>query len=406
MPAQPLVLISGRDVLDRFGGHETYVRAHALAAARLGLEPHVFCYGWRARTTLADFGVVHHVLASPRPVTLHTPLLASAVVRFVGKRSGPVGIHGFSHWASAGVLASRTLARRGVNAIPVASAYATRAVEVAAMQAGVHSHVGLVRRLRYRAWVDIVRNVDDRVEGWGYAQSRAVLVNYASVERILERSYGLGATVRRVPYASVDAFAESPPPPAEAAELGEPGEPAAPLVLAVSRHDPRKGLDILLRALAELDAQGVPFRACLVGPGALLESHRRLAADLGLEGRVAIPGSVEDVGPYFASADVFVLLSLAESSGSVSVLEALRAGTPVVSTACDGMPEDLVDGSDSLLVPPGDVQALAGALRRLLSDPALRARLAAGGRRTHDERFSAARFVDGMRAVYGELGIL
>jgi glycosyltransferase involved in cell wall biosynthesis len=70
------------------------------------------------------------------------------------------------------------------------------------------------------------------------------------------------------------------------------------------------------------------------------------------------------------------------------------------------MPEDLVDGSDSLLVPPGDAQALAAALRRLLGDPALRARLAAGGRRTHDERFSAARFVGGLRAVYREVGIL
>jgi glycosyltransferase involved in cell wall biosynthesis len=70
------------------------------------------------------------------------------------------------------------------------------------------------------------------------------------------------------------------------------------------------------------------------------------------------------------------------------------------------MPEDLVDGSDSLLVPPGDAQALAVALRRLLTDPPLRARLAAGGRRAHDERFSATRFVEGLRAVYGELGIL
>ena len=406
MPARPLVLISGRDVLDHVGGHETYVRAHALAAARLGLEPHVFCYGWRPRTTLADFGVVHHVPASPRPVTLHTPLLAAAVVRFVGKRTGPVGIHGFGHWASAGVLASRVLARRGVNPVPVASAYATRAYEVSAMKDGLHGHVGLVRRLRYRAWLGIVRNIDDRVEGWGYAQSRAVLVNYASVERILERAYGLGATVRRVPYASVDAFADTQPSRAEATELVEPAEPAAPLVLAVSRHDPRKGLDVLLRALAEVHAQGVRFRACLVGPGALLEPHRRLAADLGLADSVAIPGRVEDVDPYLESADVFVLPSLAESSGSVSVLEALRAGTAVISTACDGMPEDLVDGSDSLLVPPGDAQALAVALRRLLTDPPLRAKLAAGGRRTHDERFSATGFVDGLRAVYGELGIL
>jgi glycosyltransferase involved in cell wall biosynthesis len=174
----------------------------------------------------------------------------------------------------------------------------------------------------------------------------------------------------------------------------------------VSRHDPRKGLDVLLHALADVAAHGVPFRACVVGPGRLLEPHRRLAARLGLADRVAIPGRVEDVRPYFASADVFVLPSLAEASGSVSVLEALRAGSAVIASACDGIPEDLADGSEALLVAPGDAQVLAVALRRLLTDAALRARLAAGGRKAHDERFSATRFVDGLGAVYGELGIL
>jgi glycosyltransferase involved in cell wall biosynthesis len=131
-----------------------------------------------------------------------------------------------------------------------------------------------------------------------------------------------------------------------------------------------------------------------------------LAAELGLAGRVAIPGKVDDVSRYLASADVFVLPSLAEASGSVSILEALRAGTAVIASACDGMPEDLVDGTDALLVPPGDVHALAVALRRLLTDPEMRARLAAGGRKAHEERFSAARFVAGLRAVYRELGIV
>lgn len=406
MSDRPLVLISGKDVLHGVGGHETYVRAHALAAARMGLDAHVFCTGRRPRKTRTDFGVVHHVPAPSRPVALHGPFLSSAVVRFVGDRDGPIGIHGFSIWAAAAVLASRALSRRGITAIPVAGAYGTRAYEVGAMQDGLHRHIGVARRLRYRAWLRMIRAVDDRVERWGYAQSRAVLVNYASVERILQREYGLGAEVRRVPYASVDAFADTRSPATGATPPVEAAAPEAPLVLAVSRHDPRKGLDVLLRALAAVHAQRVPFRACLVGPGALLGPHRRLAAELGLAGRVAIPGRVEDVRRYLASADVFVLPSLAEASGSVSILEALRAGTAVIASECDGIPEDLVDGSDALLVPPGDPQGLAVALHRLLTDPPLRARLAVGGRKAHDERFSATRFVAGLRAVYGELGIL
>ncbi len=148
------------------------------------------------------------------------------------------------------------------------------------------------------------------------------------------------------------------------------------------------------------------YRACLVGPGRLLDAHRRLCADLGLADRVSIPGRVEDVRPFLAEADVFVLPSLAEASGSVSIIEALRSHTPVVASACDGVPEDLDNEEEALLVPPGDAGALAGALQRLLADPALRARLAAGGARAYERRFSAERFVEELRSVLSDLRLL
>ncbi len=241
--------------------------------------------------------------------------------------------------------------------------------------------------------------MDDRWERWGYTSSRVVLVNYESVRRILRDEYGAGIRTRLMPYTSEDAFL---PDVDEAAGDGR----ETPLVLAISRQDPRKGVDVLLKALARLAAAGVPFRACLVGPGELLDAHRRLSADLGLADRVALPGRVEDVQPLLGEAAVFVLPSLAESSGSVSVIEALRSGTPVVASACDGMPEDLTDGREALLVPPGDAEALAAALQRLLADPDLRARLAAGGREAYERSFSAERFVEALGGVYSELGLL
>jgi glycosyltransferase involved in cell wall biosynthesis len=399
----PLVLVSGKDPLHFVGGHESYVRAHALAAAACGYEPHIFCVSrsMRGWTTNADFGTVHHVpvLGRGHPVVLQGPPLARAVARFLEHRPGPHLIHGFAMWAGAGVAASRALARRGVRAIPVASAYATRAYEVGAMQQGLHQHHGLVHQVRYRTWQRWIRSIDDPVEGRGYAGSSAVLVNYESVRRILEDAYGSGLEIRRVPYASPEAFREPAP---ERAAL-DPEK--APLILAVSRHDPRKGLDVLLLALGQLAEERVPFRACLVGPGKLLAAHRRLAADLGLGGQVSIPGQVGDVAPYFRRADVFVLPSIAEASGSVSVLEALRGGVPVVASACDGIPEDLVDGVDALLTAPGEARALAGALRTLLTDADRRAQLGVGARRAHEEKFSAGRFVEALGGLYSELGV-
>jgi glycosyltransferase involved in cell wall biosynthesis len=322
------------------------------------------------------------------------------VVHFLDGEPGPHLIHGFALWAGAATSASRALNMGGTAAVPVASAYATRLYEVAAMQPGIRSHHGLAHKLHYAVRLQWTRWVEDLLEGRGYARSKLVLVNYDSVERILEDAYGARLNIRRVPYASANAFEDD-----DDDDRIEPRTTvgAPPRILSVSRHDPRKGVDVLLLALGRLAAEGLDFSATLVGPGRLLQAHRRLAADLGLAERVSIPGRVDDVAPYFERADVFVLPSLAESSGSVSVLEALRAGIAIVASACDGVPEDLTDGVDALLVEPDDPSALAGALRALLTDRARRGQLGANGRRTHDQRFSADRFVAAIGDVYCEL---
>src|SRR3954452_16113508 len=408
MGRRQVVLISGKDVLDGTGGHESYVRAHALAAGRAGFEPHVFCVSNRSQTTTAEFGEVHRVappLGLRLPVALHGPLLAREVVRFLAARPGPHVIHGFAISVAAAVAAGRTLVRSGVPAVALASAYGTRAFEVGAMQRGLRPHHGLAHRGRYRAWLSWIRLSDARSERWGYSRSRLILVNYASVQRILTSAYGPGLPIRRFPYASPDAMLDNDATrdfaiPEPIARLGA-GD--APIVLAVSRHDPRKGIDVLLLALAELAASGVAFRACLVGAGRLLEAHRHLAAELQLGERVAITGRVEEVRPYYDCADIFVLPSVAEASGSVSVLEALRSGTAVVASACDGIPEDLTEGSDALLVAPGDVQALSRALAVVLTDPERRAQLAQRGHATYEQKFSAAEFGAALASVYAEL---
>jgi glycosyltransferase involved in cell wall biosynthesis len=157
--------------------------------------------------------------------------------------------------------------------------------------------------------------------------------------------------------------------------------------------------------LASLRARGTLFRACLVGGGALLPDHRRLARQLGLADTVEIPGFVPDSFAHLRRADIFVLPSLEEGSGSLALLEALQAGTPVVASAVDGIPEDVIDGESALLVKPEDAEALATALARLLGDAGLRRRLARAGQETFRRRFSAAAFAGALREAYAELGV-
>lgn len=405
------MLVAGKDPLEEVsGGHSAYVRAHALAARRLGFEPHLFCVNRTDGVVETDFGVLHRLRSPLRPyrqlmVAGHGRTLIAGIVRFLLAARPPHLIHAFGVWGYVGVAVNRVLARRGVTVLPVASSYTTYAAEARARVRGLSRAHGLLPQLGMRAEYGWIRLAVEPYERRGYEGACLVLVNYESVRRLLAARYGVGARCRRVPYTSESAFREprangSAEAPAAVATLRD-----GPLVLTVARHEPRKGLDILLRALAGVRASGVPVRACLVGDGPLLSAHRVLAARLRLGDAVTIPGVVSDVYPYLQRADVFVLPSHEEHSGSLALIEALQAGLPVVASRVGGIPEDVVDGESALLVAPGDPAALACAIARVATDAALRQRLAQGARRVFTERFSAETFVDGLREAYGGLGV-
>jgi glycosyltransferase involved in cell wall biosynthesis len=136
-----------------------------------------------------------------------------------------------------------------------------------------------------------------------------------------------------------------------------------------------KGVDVLLRAVARLAAQGVPARLLVAGgslyPNTLWEEReiRELATTLDLGDRVAFLGRLrpEEIARLMAESSVVVLPSQLESFGAVLV-EALACGTPVVATRCGG-PESIVTDAVGELVPIGDADALAEALGRVLSRP-------------------------------------
>lgn len=411
---RPLVLVAGKDPLAEVsGGHSRYVRVHARAAAGMGFEPHVFCASPRPGTVQTEFGVLHRVWSPFRPVrqilvAAHAPFLTAAVVRFLRAAPPPHLVHGFGVWGHVAVQASRRLARRGIPVAPVVSSYTTYAVEAAAKARSLAPCHGRLLPLAYRTQHRWVRLAVLGYERRGYEGAALVLHNYAAVRRLLLAAYRVETRCRQVPYTSETAFRE------EAGELpGKSpvwlaglGDGRAPLVVSVARHDPRKGGDILLEALARLRAAGVSFRACLVGGGPLLGAHRRLAAALGLDGQVTLPGAVPDAFAYLRRADVFALASREEQSGSLALIEALQAALPAVVTGVDGIPEDVTDGEDALLVPPGDAGALARALARLLADPALRAALGHRARQTFERRFSARACTEGLREAYATLGVV
>ena len=158
-------------------------------------------------------------------------------------------------------------------------------------------------------------------------------------------------------------------------------ETAPPLperyVLGAGRLAPEKGFERLLRAFHRLDRPALHL--VIVGEGPERADLLRLARELGLEGRLHLPGFVADVETWYRHAACFVLSSYHEGWGNV-LMEALANECPVVSFDCDYGPSEILEGGKyGLLAPEGDVGALAEAMARVLDDDALRRDLAAKG---------------------------
>jgi colanic acid/amylovoran biosynthesis glycosyltransferase len=162
-------------------------------------------------------------------------------------------------------------------------------------------------------------------------------------------------------------------------------------VLCVGRLVPEKGQAVLLQAIAALRDQGLDVEATLVGGGPDRQHLIALASRYGIDQAVTFTGPLgqDDVPAHVGAADVVCLPSFSEGL-PVVLMEAMAAGVPVVATRITGIPELVQDGVTGLVVPPGRVDALARALRRLAFDEPLRTRLGDAGRRKVEREFNAA----------------
>ncbi len=154
-------------------------------------------------------------------------------------------------------------------------------------------------------------------------------------------------------------------------------DPAEPRILYHGRVDRRKGALDLLDALERLTARGRPARLVVSGIGPDSAAVADRTRELGLTHRVTLrgPALYDGVPGVYHEGDVFASPTYAEGFSN-TILEAMASGLPVVSTRSVGVVDCLRDGDNGLLVEPGDVDALAAALARVLDDAALRARLA------------------------------
>ena len=211
--------------------------------------------------------------------------------------------------------------------------------------------------------------------------------------RLIEESSGLPGGSIRVIHHDLDP---------DSIGRAEVARPEAPTVLTVSRHDPVKGLDVLIDAMA-LTAPHV--HAVVVGSGPEGPALRDRVDRLGLGARVELcepePGSMDAASTMWAF-DALVLPSRLEGF-PVTVLEAMFAGLPVIATDVGSVREQVQPGVTGWIVPPEDPSALAAAIDELVEDPDAARAMGEAGRSVAHERFTMQATVEAWLRLYDEV---
>jgi glycosyltransferase involved in cell wall biosynthesis len=170
-------------------------------------------------------------------------------------------------------------------------------------------------------------------------------------------------------------------------------------LLAVGRLEEQKGFEVAIQAMALIKAVAPQAHLSIAGDGKQRQMLADRIATLGLTGTVSLLGRREDVHELMMNADILVHPARWEGFGLV-LLEAMRAGLPIVATRVSAIPEVVAEDITGLLVPPDDPDALAAAISKLIHEPARRNEMGIGGFERLRERFSPERMARGVVALY------
>jgi glycosyltransferase involved in cell wall biosynthesis len=314
-----------------------------------------------AVAALAERGIDQHVIGRPHPIA--AARYASAGVGF-----SPFGFTAFDRLRRSTLRATATSFRADI-----VHAWMARAASFvpAGMPCPVLGWFGGYYDLKYYRRADFLAGVTRDI-----------------VRDLVAR----GAPPDRV--AVVHTFGTLPEsPPVSRAALGTPDN--APVVLVLSRLHEKKGIDTMLRAVASLPG----YYLWLAGDGPEKKRYQALAKTLGLGERARFLGWRTDRKSLLAACDVCALPSRYEPFGTV-MAEAWSMRKPLVATRAAGARHYVVDGESGLLCDIDDAGGLAAALRRAVTDAALRARIIAGGWAVYQSEFERTRVVDTLLETY------
>lgn len=186
-----------------------------------------------------------------------------------------------------------------------------------------------------------------------------------------------------------------------ARKVGGDGRPT--VIGTAGRLVAEKGHDILIEAVGLLHRRGLAVRLEIAGTGSRQDALRALARENGIDEHVTMRGQVGDMPAFYRGLDVFVLPSVSSEGLSRALLEAMACGTAVVATRTEGVGDVVTDGVSGLIVPKGDVSAMAEAIGELVMNAETAKRLGEAGRARVLGHFTVDRVAADVVQIYRQM---
>lgn len=412
MNRTPIFIISGKSPLEDPGGYPAY--AHTLSNILSSLNYKVYTLAMDKTKSIkkTGYGEIHFLssrILSWFPflkslalagLPYYSIIFAREIVRIVKEENiDSFILWGLGPWGFPGFVL-RFMLPKGIK-MTVATSYftSTRHEMKGALDAIRIKDYGIGPKLRYFIVYEIVARIFHIFEKVTLMNSDLVIVHYESSKKIIKKYFNVNdRKIYLFPWYN-EIFKR------KGNDISNISQYKHPLVVSICRQDPRKGINFIIHAI-KIASKTIPKINCLiVGSGSFLDLNRKLVEKLKLTRYVNVIGFASDIQPILAQADIDIVVPLAQGSSALTVMEAMSYGKAIIASDCDGIPEDIKDNVNGIIVKKGSEKAIADAIIKLVKDKKLRTRLGKESFNSYKNRFGFDKMKNSIKEVLSKYAI-
>lgn len=406
MKHMPVFIISGKSPLGDPGGYPAYAHTLSTMLSDLNYKVYTLAIDKIKSIKKTPYGEIHFLSSEfLRMIPLlkslalaglpfYSIMFAKEIVRIVKKeKMDSFILWGMGPWGFPGFIL-KFLLPKNVKMTMVTSYFtSTRHEMKGALDAIRIKDYGISPKLRYFIVYEVVARIFHIFEKLTLLSSDLVIVHYESSKRIIKKYFNVeDSKISLFPWYS-KIFKR------KGEDLASDIQYTHPLVVSICRQDPRKGINFIIHAV-KIASKTIPDINCLiVGSGSFLNLNRQLVEKLNLTKNVKVIGFASDIHPILTQADIAIVVPLAQGSSALTVSEAMSYGKAIIASDCDGIPEDITDNVNGIIVKKGSEVVIANAIIKLVKDKNLRLRLGKEALNSSKSKFGFDRMKNSIKDV-------